>query len=136
MPLRFSELLRNDILNQIVDRLDLGAGAGEIRLYTGVQPTNGGALSGNVLLGTLVLSDPSGTVATGVLTLDTIADDTSADATGTLTWCRAVDSDSNHVFDADAGIAGSGATLIFNTTSIQIGGVVRITSGTITEGNT
>ena len=126
--------VRNSRGDQIIAALDAGAGAGLIKIYTGTQPATGGALSGNTLLGTLTLSDPSGTMSNGVLTFDTVSDDVSADADGTITWARFTDSDSNTVFDVDCGVTGSGAALTFNAVTVTTGGVIQVTSASITEG--
>ena len=134
MALGLDVSIRNSRAQTVVDAIDAGSAAGELKLYTGVRPATGAALSGNTLLGTLTFSDPCGTISAGVLTFDPVADDISADDTGTLTWGRFQDSDGNFVMDADCGVSGSGATLIFNTVSIIAGGVLRITSGVLTEG--
>jgi hypothetical protein len=93
-----------------------------------------------VTLGTLTFAKPCGVVANGVLTFNPIAEDSSADATGTATWARITNGDdpaiaANFVMDVDVGISGSGAQFILNTTSISAGGPIRCESGTITEGN-
>jgi len=125
--------LRNARAQTIIDAIDAGTGAGEINFYDGTKPATGGAVTN--LIGTCTLSDPCATISNGVLTFDTISDDVAADATGVITWCRIVDSDSNTVIDMDCGEGGSGAAVIFNTTSAQAGGVITILSGSLTEGN-
>lgn len=130
-----STTIRNDRAQVILDAIDAGAGAGEIRIYSGTQPATGDALGGtNVLLGTIVLSDPAGTIANGVLTFSPMSDDTSADADGTITWVRIVDSDGNFCVDMDAGISGSGATVVFTSVTVVTGGIIRMLSGSFTEG--
>ena len=70
----------------------------------------------------------------GVLTLNAITQDSSADATGTATWFRIVKTDgTTFVMDGNVGTAGSDFNL--NTVSIVVGGVVTCTSATITAGN-
>jgi len=130
-----STAVRNARATVLITALDAAATAGEIRIYSGTKPAAGAALAGNTLLGTLALSDPSGVVANGVITFATVSDDTSADADGTITWARFVDGDGNFVADCDCGVAGSNAALIFNAVTVTTGGVIRITSGTGTEGN-
>jgi hypothetical protein len=69
-----------------------------------------------------------------VLTYNAIAADASANATGTATWFRIVQSDgSTHVMDGS--VDTSGADLNLNTTSIVAGANVSISSATITAGN-
>lgn len=135
MALGINETIRTTRSQAIANALDGGASAGKIEFYDGVQPTTGAAITSQTLLATLLLSDPSAVVATGVLTLNSVNDDVAADADGTITWARATDSDDLHVFDVDCGVAASGAGIIFNTTTVRLGGVVQILSGTITEGN-
>lgn len=129
---RLAAAARNSMLDAIRALLDAGAAGATVKIYTGTQPANAdAALSGNTLLGTLTMSDPAAPGASGgVLTFSAIAEDSSADATGTATWARVADSNGNTVFDCDAGT--SGTTLILNTASIVTGGPVRITSGSLT----
>lgn len=136
MAIKMSEGLRNARLQAIVDKLDFAATGGYIEFYDGVQPAvSGGALSSNVLLGTTVFSAISGVVATGVLTFNTITDDTSADATGTVSWCRVFDGDAAFIFDGDAGLTASTAFARFDDVNITLGDVIHPVSATITEGN-
>ncbi|MDO6419393.1 hypothetical protein Q4508_12610 [Amphritea sp. 2_MG-2023] len=83
-----------------------------------------------VLLGTLTLSQPAGTVADGVLTFDAWTEDSSADASNTATWGRFRDGDGNNVLDGSIGTAGSGADFTINTADIVAGGPIRIKAGT------
>lgn len=91
--------LRNDMMNLITSRQDAGASNGHVRYYDGPVPANAGAaLSGNTLLSEQDLSATSAAAAAnGVLTYNTIAQQASADANGTPTFCRTVDSDNNVV---------------------------------------
>lgn len=104
-------------------------------------PTEGGTVADNditwqdmgeipELLGTLTLSQPAGTIANGILTLNTITEDSSADANNTATWGRFRDGDGNPVLDGSIGVLGSGADFIINTTNIVQGGPIRIADGT------
>ena len=70
----------------------------------------------------------------GVLTLNAIADDTDADATGTAEWFRIVQSDgTTFVLDGDVGTSGSDLNL--DSVSVVAGGTVSVTEFIITEGN-
>lgn len=133
MAIGMATTLRDARLQAVIDTIDAGAGAGEIRLYDGIRPATGGTVTN--LIGTCVLSDPCATISSGVLTFNPISDDVSADATGTITWARIVDSNGVFVMDLGCGIAASGEEIIFNTVSAQLGGVITILSGTLTEGN-
>lgn len=124
--------LRNARLDQITAKMDAGSGAGKLRIYDGTRPATGGAAT--TLLAELTLSDPSAdAAAAGALTFNAITQDASANATGTATWARIVDSDGNVVLDCSVGT--SGADIILNTTSIVSGATVSVTSAVITEGN-
>jgi len=133
MALGYATALRNAQLDQITARMDGGSGAALLRIYDGSRPATGGTAT--TLLAQLTLTDPSAASASaGALTLSSIAQDASADATGTATWFRIVQSDgSTHVMDGSVGT--SGADLNLNSTSITAGATVSVTSFIITAGN-
>jgi hypothetical protein len=135
MALGYATALRNAQLDQVTARMDAGSGAALLRIYDGSRPATGG--SATTLLAQLTLTDPSASSASsGVLTLSSIAQDASADATGTATWFRIVQSDgSTHVMDGSVTATGGGGDLTLNSTSITTGGTVSVTSFTITAGN-
>ena len=129
---RAAAATRNAMVNAIRDALDAGAGPGTIKIYSGTQPANGdAALSGNTLLATIPLADPSlPGASSGSAALNGVPiEDASADATGTATFARVQDSNSVNIFDCDVGT--SGASINLNSVDIVIGGPVRITGGTI-----
>ena len=133
MALGYNATLRNNQLDQVTARHDGGAGASLLRIYDGSRPATGGAAT--TLLAELTFSDPSyGAAAAGVLTASAITADASANATGTASWFRVVQSDgSTHVMDGNVGSAGSDLNL--NSVSITVGGSVSVTSWVITAGN-
>ena len=132
MALALKVALRNSMLDEITALIDAGIGAGKIRIYDGTRPSTGGTAT--TLLAELTCSDPSAASASGGdLTLSSITDDASANATGTATWFRVVDSNNNFVMDGDVGT--SGADLNLNTVSITAGATVSITSFVITAPN-
>lgn len=122
--------------NALVDLLDAGSGPGKIRIYSGSQPAGpDAAVTDQILLAELALSDPAfGGAADAnpgaVATAGAIADDTAANATGTATWFRALDSDDNAVIDGSVGVADADMTL--NTTSIAENAIVQITAWIVT----
>lgn len=125
---------RNAHLNDIAARIDAGAGAGTLRIYAGARPATGGTAT--TLLGTLTFSvPPAPAAANGSLAFSAITEDSSADATGTATWARVTDSTGAFVMDMDVGTSGSGAEIILNTTSIVVGGPIRVDSASLTAGN-
>ncbi len=132
MALSFTTALRNARLDQIVTAL--GASC-LLRIYDGSVPANvGTALGAQVVLAEPV---PAATfapaAASGVLTANAIANDTSANATGTATFFRLLTSGGTAVVQGTVGTAG--ADLNLNTTSIVAAGIVSVTSLTITEAN-
>jgi len=126
-------------LNAIVDNLDEGAGAAVIQGRSGAQPADVDTVVSGTLLFTLVCSDPAfGNAADdtpgGIATADAIADDTSADATATLGYCRA-SSTADGATPADDhidGEAGTGtADFVFNTGAIVSGANIAMSSWTV-----
>lgn len=126
--------------NALVDNLDEGTAGAVIQGRTGAQPADPDTAVTGTNLFTLTCSDPAFGAATdaapGALkTANAITDDSSADATGTLGYCRASSSSvantplDDHI-DGEAGT--SGADFNFNTLAIVAGAVVSMTSWTIT----
>jgi hypothetical protein len=128
----FSTTIRNEMVQRTQVNVDLGAGAGLWRIYDGTRPGTGGTPT--TLLAELTCSDPCAPSASGgVLTFSAITADSSANATGTATWGRLVDSTATFVADHSVGTSGSDLNL--NSTAISVGVQVSITSATITAGN-
>lgn len=130
MTLGLDATLRNNMLDEITTR----AGASALlRIYDGSRPATGGTAT--TLLAELTCNATFAAAASsGVLTLNAIASDTSANATGTATWFRIVQSNgTTHVLDGSVGT--SGADLNLNSTSIVATGTVAISSFTITAPN-
>lgn len=124
--------LRNTRLDAIKTKVDAGGAAGFFRVYDGTRPATGGTAT--TLLAELTFSFPSAAAASGgVLTFSAITADASANATGTATWGRLVDSTSAFVGDFSVGT--SAADFILTTTSITLGVQVSCTSAVLTEGN-
>jgi hypothetical protein len=135
MAISYATALRTTRITDVKTAIDAGSGAGLLNIYSGTRPSTGAAITSEVLLAQLTFSDPCGTVSSGVLTFSAITADSSANATGTATWARITTSTPDFVADMSVGIAGSGADLILNTTAIVAGGVVSVTSASLTEGN-
>lgn len=130
MALAYNSTLRNAMLDEITTR---AGNAALLRIYDGSRPATGG--SATTLLAELTCGTPFAAGASGgALTLGSITQDSSANATGTATWFRIVQSDgSTHVLDGNVGTSGSDLNL--TTTSIVSGQPVSISSFEITEGN-
>lgn len=136
MALSYTTTIRDNRLQQVIDAIDGGAGAGKVRVYDGTPPANvGTALSGNTQLAELALSDPCATKTGGVLTFSTISDDVSADATGTASFFRILDSNNVAHVQGTVSVNAGGGDLQFDSVSFVTGGTVSITSFTITAGN-
>jgi hypothetical protein len=129
MALAYSVAARNAMLDEITAAV--GA-SGLLRIYDGSRPATGGTAT--TLLAELTCNATfAPAAASGVLTLNAITSDSSANATGTATWFRIVTSGGTHVIDGNVGTSGSDLNL--NTTSIVSGAAVAVTSFTITGGN-
>lgn len=130
MALGLDSTLRNNRLDQITTR----AGASALlRIYDGTRPATGGTAT--TLLAELTCNATFAPAASGgTLTLNAITQDSSANATGTATWFRIVQSNGT-TFVLDGSVGTSGQDLNLNTTSIVTGAAVAISSAVITEGN-
>jgi hypothetical protein len=107
---------------------------GYIRIYDGSKPaTADTAVGAQTLLAELRWNATAfGAASNGVATANAITADSSANATGTASWFRALGSDGTTVyFDGDVGT--SGADLNLNSTSIVSGVNVAISSFTYTQ---
>lgn len=122
--------LRDAMLDAITTR---AGNAALLRIYDGTRPATGGTAT--TLLAELTCGSPfAGAAVNGVLTANSITQDASANATGTATWFRIVQSDgTTHVMDGNVGTSGSDLNL--TTTSIVATQPVSVSSFVITEGN-
>ena len=105
--------------------IDAGAGAGLIKVRD----------SGDVLLGTIILDDPAGSVngGTGQLTFTIATNDASADASGTIAYVEFTDSDGTVQLSLPAQQGGSAVSgyAVFNTLTVIAGAPLEIVSATI-----
>ena len=128
-----TQAISNSMMTVLLNAVDADAAAGYIEFYTGTMPAKpetapGG---GNTKLGTCTCSVTSGSVASGVYTFSAITMDSSADATGTVTWARIRDGAGNACFDVDVSVTGGTGTVQMPTTSIVAGGPIAFNSFTI-----
>lgn len=132
MAISYATTLRNARLDQVNAAMNAGAGPALLRIYGGTRPATGGTAT--TLLAELTFTDPAaGSAASGALTASAITQDASANATGTATWFRVVDSAGTFVMDGNVGTSGSDLNL--TTTSITSGQPVSVSSFVLTEGN-
>lgn len=104
--------------------IDAGASAAKVKLRD----------NADVLLGTVTLTDPAGSVnqTTGQLTLTPSGTGTAA-ADGTCTYGEITDSDDNVILSlpAEAGTSPVSGKIVINTLSIVTGAVITLVSATI-----
>ena len=132
--------LTNRGANSAADAVCALANSGLLRIYDGVQAaTADTALGAQVLLAELTLNATAfGAAVNGVATANAITADSSANATGTATWFRVLDSGGVDVTDNlwDGSVGTSGADLNLNSVAISAGASVSITSFTYTQSKT
>ena len=119
--------------NARLDAITTFVGAsGKLRLYSGVRPATGGAIT--TLLVELTLNATfAPAAAAGVLTANAITSGTAV-ATGTASWARIFKSDGTTIA-IDLGVGTSGQEVIIATTSIVTSAVVSVSSLVVTAGN-
>lgn len=100
----YATTLRNSRLDAITTR---AGNAALLRFYDGTRPATGGTAT--TLLAELTCGTPfAAGASSGVLTAGTITQDSSANASGTATWARLVQSDgTTHVADFSVGVQAS-----------------------------
>ena len=130
MALAYSTAIRNAML----DAVTTGAGGSALlRIYDGTRPATGGTAT--TLLAELTCNATfAAGASSGVLTLNSITQDSSANASGTATWFRIVKSDGT-TFVMDGNVGTSGSDLNLTTTTIVSTQPVSVTSFVITEAN-
>ena len=135
MAVNISTQARNDAGDAIVDLIDIGSANpnGYIEIRTGAIPASPQTAATGTLLATLSFSLPAfGNFNNGTTTSNPISEDTSVDATGVAGYFRFYDRDGNAVLDGEISITGGGGDLQFDNVNFIIGGVVSISSITVT----
>jgi hypothetical protein len=126
--------LANATVNGQGDNLSARLNSGFLRIYDGTQPTNADtAIGAQVLLAELTFSATAApATSNGLITFNAITADSSANATGTPTWYRCVQSNGTTVvMDGTAGA--SAVNLVLTGLSggqIIVGGNVACSSFT------
>jgi len=122
------------MLDALATSIDEGTTAATIRGRTGAQPADPDATETGTLLFTLTMADPAFNAAVDdtdgscSMTADTITDDSSADATNTLGYCRVGATGTGADDHLDGSVGTSSADFIFNTLSIVSGAVISMSS--------
>lgn len=133
MAIGFSTAVRNARLDAITSNAGNGA---LLELYDGARPATGDAITTQTKLGSLTCDSPMAAGASGgVLTFNPIADDVSADATGTCTWARLTTSGGTFIADFDVTVTGGGGDITMNSVAISAGQLIQAVSATIADGN-
>lgn len=126
---RITNAVASAMCDALVDLLD----SGYLRIYDGTIPTNADtAVGAQTLLAELRFNATAfGSASNGVATANALTADSSANATGTASWFRALKSDGTTVV-MDGTVGTSGEDLNLNTTSIVSGAAVSVSSMTVT----
>lgn len=130
MTLGYNVLVRDARNNAITTFV---GGSALLRFYDGSRPATGGAAT--TLLAELVCNATFAPASSGgVLTLNAIASDVSANASGTATWFRLVKADGT-TQAIDGSVGTSGADLNMSSVTFVAGAVIAVSSFVITGGN-
>lgn len=116
--------LRNNVLDEITGYV---GSSGVLRIYSGTQPATGGAET--TILAQLTLNATfAAAAAAGVLTLNSVTADSSANDSGTATWFRIYQSNiTTIVLDGDVSTTAAGTgDLQLDDTVITAGGTVAL----------
>lgn len=123
MGVVYAAAVRTARMNEVLDAINGGTGAGKLKIYT--------AAAG--LLATLTLADPAGAVSGDVLTFDFDPDiSATASGTGTAAAATITDSDDN-VIVSGLTVGTTGTNIVLDNASINTGQTVTITAGTLTH---
>lgn len=120
--------------NRAADAVCARANSGTLVIYSGSAPVSAdAALSGNTVLASLPMASTAfGAAVAGVATAGAITTDSSADATGTATFFRVLETGASLVvFQGTVGT--SGAELNLSSVSIVATGTVSVSSLTYTQ---
>lgn len=119
--------------NEALDAMLNNANSGFLRIYDGTQPTDADtALGAQVLLAELTMNATAfGAAAAGAASANAITQDSAANASGTATWFRLVESGGTNVI-MDGSVGTSSANLILNSVAISSGAAVSVTAFTVT----
>lgn len=129
MAVKLAAAARTKLAETIIAAIDAGGAAGKIIIYDGTQPVNPDtAVVAQKVLSEHTLSYPCGTALNGVLTFSAISEDQYANASGTATWARLLDSSGKAVADVSVSVVGGNGDLQMNTVNIIINGPIRFSS--------
>ena len=125
--IQISNDLNNYRLQGVITFLALGIEQSRAHLYAGPRPSFGAPPQGP-LLASIVLDEPLGTVADGVLEI-TPTNEALILTTGEVTWARIVNGMGALAWDCDASDLQGNGELRLPTTTLYAGGYTRILTG-------
>lgn len=131
MAITFTTGLKNTLLDAIETAVGTSA---RLIIYSGTPPGVNSAPTGTVLADMALPSDWLANASGGTKVLAGTWSDTSANATGTATYFRILNSGASTTF-IQGTVGTSGADLNLSSTSITSGASVSITGFTLTAGN-
>ena len=134
MALGYDVSLRNNRLDTIAALIDAGATGGLIRIYDGTRPATAGTVT--LLLAEMEMGKPSFPAASdGTMSANAISSDPAANASGTASWFRVVDSNGVFVMDGDINSGSPIVDMAINSTSITVGIQIDVAGFILTAGN-
>ena len=143
LPMYFAALMgiTNQVAKDQLTALTTSYNAGTaavIQFYTATRPTYPDtAIGAQTLLGTCTMSAaawgaPADAAPNATITAAAITDDSSADATGTVTWCRILTQAAGTTI-SDHNCGTSASDFVFNSVAITTGSTISVTSFVITQ---
>lgn len=129
MTLAISTDLNASRLAAVLSFLDQGAATARIRIYGSARPATGGA-PGAAPLVEIVLTDPAGTIADGILILTAQADPMVSNS-GNAVWARVVNGNDVFAFDCDVSNVGGSGEVQINSTQLYAGALCRLMSAAL-----
>lgn len=124
MAVNYNTTVKDARMTVVRDAIDAGASAGVLELCSAGYAD---------VLAIVTLDDPCGAVSTGILTFSGVPLATVGAADGNAALARFKDSDGTVIADGLT-VGTAGTNVVLNTTGIETGKPVIITSATITHG--
>lgn len=125
--IEISSELNDARLNGVMVFLSGGTENARANIYDGIRPALGGTPAGT-LLASIVLMEPLGTIAGGLLTVAP-TNEVMIASTGQATWARIVNGNDSLAWDCDVSDLNGTGELRLPSTTLYAGGYTRIVSG-------
>lgn len=124
MAINYVVAVKNTRMTAVRDAVDAGAGAGKLDIYSAAYA---------LLLVSIALADPSGSVTNGILTLSGLPKSGTGVGAGNAAIAKLVDSNNTVVADGLT-VGTSGTDIVIDNVNVAVGQTVNLNSGTITHG--